>query len=482
MALRTKLMLIGLALTVFPLVVIAVLVVMQNAQLLKDATGESLKLAYTDLDHVLSGAVGMAEVGHKNGEKDAVRKQIMKIQVGKTGYVYVLDSKGTYVVSKDGKRDGEVIWDAKDANGEFFIQKLVGTGVGLKSGQIGETRYPWKNPEDPVARYKIVRLAYFEPWDWVIGAGSYEDEFYGLRDVISAASERINWWLASISLVMLFVTGAVWFFVSGRLAGQIKHIAGLLKGSSDQVSSASTDIAGGSQTLARGASEQASSLEETSASLEEISSMIRNNAENAGVADGLMKEAGNTMHSGEISVQEMSRTIQRIKESAQQTATIIKTIDEIAFQTNLLALNAAVEAARAGDAGRGFAVVAEEVRSLAHRSAEAARNTAQLIEEAQGNADEGVKVTSQVSTSFTAIRESAQKVAELVSEIASASREQTTGVDQISKAVTQMDQVVQQNAASTEESAAAAEELSAQAQELDKLVSDLVGVIDGARG
>jgi uncharacterized phage infection (PIP) family protein YhgE len=167
----------------------------------------------------------------------------------------------------------------------------------------------------------------------------------------------------------------------------------------------------------------------------------------------------------------MSESINKIKESSDQTAKIVKTIDEIAMQTNLLALNAAVEAARAGEAGRGFAVVAEEVRNLAQRSAEAAKNTANMIEESVKNAEDGVKIAGEVAQSFESIATGNAKVNDLIAEIAAASGEQSQGIDQVNTAVAEMDKVTQQNAANSEESASAAEELSSQAEELQSMVA-----------
>ena len=176
----------------------------------------------------------------------------------------------------------------------------------------------------------------------------------------------------------------------------------------------------------------------------------------------------------------MGEAIGKIKSSSDQTAKIIKTIDEIAFQTNLLALNAAVEAARAGDAGKGFAVVAEEVRNLAQRSAEAAKNTASLIEESQQNADNGVAVSRKWAGILTQIVESVQKLTQLIGEVSAASQEQSKGIEQIGTAVTQMDKLTQSNAANAEESASASEELAAQAKELGDMVQMLVGIVKGA--
>lgn len=239
----------------------------------------------------------------------------------------------------------------------------------------------------------------------------------------------------------------------------------------EQVSSASQQISAGSQSLAQGANEQASSLEEVSSSLEEMSSMTKQNSDNANQAKNLAGEANNNAKTGTDAMMRMSQSINKIKESSDQTAKIVKTIDEIAMQTNLLALNAAVEAARAGEAGRGFAVVAEEVRNLAGRSAQAAKNTADMITESVKNADDGVKIATEVSQSFEVIVTSVKKVNDLIAEIAAASQEQSQGIDQVNTAVAQMDKVTQQNAANSEESASAAEELSSQAEELQSMVT-----------
>lgn len=239
----------------------------------------------------------------------------------------------------------------------------------------------------------------------------------------------------------------------------------------EQVSSASGQISLGSQSLAQGANEQASSLEEVSSSLEEMASMTKQNAGNANQAKGLAAESDGNAKTGTEAMNRMSGAINRIKESSDQTAKIVKTIDEIAMQTNLLALNAAVEAARAGEAGRGFAVVAEEVRNLAQRSAQAAKNTADMITESVKNADEGVKIAVEVSQSFETIATSAKKVNDLIAAIAAASQEQSLGIEQINIAVSQMDNVTQQNAANSEESASAAEELNSQSEELKNMIT-----------
>jgi len=259
-----------------------------------------------------------------------------------------------------------------------------------------------------------------------------------------------------------------------------KAIDGLTAGA-EQVGAASEQVAGASQQLAEGASEQASSLEETSSSLEEMAGMTRQNAENGTQANTLANDANNAAGKGAAAMEGMSGAMREIKKSSDETAKIIKVIDEIAFQTNLLALNAAVEAARAGEAGKGFAVVAEEVRNLAQRSAEAAKNTNELIEGSQKNADNGVRAAEELTGIFKDINSSIGKVVNLVAEVSAASAEQGKGIDQINTAVAQMDQVTQQNASGAEESSSASEELAAQAQQMQAIVYELARVVNGSK-
>ncbi|MCL1827626.1 MAG: methyl-accepting chemotaxis protein, partial [Candidatus Cloacimonetes bacterium] len=239
----------------------------------------------------------------------------------------------------------------------------------------------------------------------------------------------------------------------------------------DQISSASGEISSGSQVLAEATSEQASSLEEISASLEQINSLTGGNADNAKSGLKLAELAVKAVDSGNEAMEKMNKAMESILRSSQETAKIIKNIDEIAFQTNLLALNAAVEAAHAGDAGKGFAVVAEEVKNLALRSAEAAKNTNSLIEEAGKNSTVGSNIVEQVTNSFQEMKEQFNKVKSIVNEISASSDEQAHGVNQISTGIQDMNRTTQQNAANAEESASASEELTSQAAELKEMVN-----------
>ncbi|MBI5094886.1 MAG: DUF3365 domain-containing protein [Candidatus Hydrogenedentes bacterium] len=316
---------------------------------------------------------------------------------------------------------------------------------------------------------------------WKVGEqhGAYE-VIESLQEADAQTASAVKWGLlVVVSGLLILALVFAWFIVIDVERPMRAVSDGLFEGA-NQVSSAAVQVSQSSQQMAEGASSQASALEQTSASLEQMSSMTKQNADNADQASRMATEAREAVDRGRDAVQRMDSAIQKIKTSSEQTAKIIKTIDEIAFQTNLLALNAAVEAARAGEAGKGFAVVAEEVRSLAQRSADAAKSTAALIEESQTNSNNGVAMSTEVSGILDQITVAVQKVDQLIQEVSSASAEQAQGIEQVSHAMSQMDQVNQANAASSEETASASEELSAQAGEVHQMVVNLLHVLKGA--
>jgi methyl-accepting chemotaxis protein len=287
----------------------------------------------------------------------------------------------------------------------------------------------------------------------------------------------ILWGIGFTTLAML-----LGFLVMRAVIGGVRRAIDDLNTSADQTLNASQQVATSSQAMAQGASEQAASLEETSSTLEEISSMTKQNADHTLRMEKLIDATRDSAGKGGESMERMVERINAIKAAADQTAKIIKTIDEIAFQTNLLALNAAVEAARAGDAGRGFAVVAEEVRNLALRSAQAAKDTSSMIEESQQRAQQGVSATNDAQSLLKNILVNVEETSGVVREVSSASKEQSRGVTQIALAITEMDKVTQTNAANAEENAAASEQLSAQAASQSAAVRDLTGVVMGGSG
>ena len=292
--------------------------------------------------------------------------------------------------------------------------------------------------------------------------------------------------LRNIMIIVALLVALAIALVSILLARSITRPIGkaieIIGESSEQVASGSQQVAIASQKLAEGSAEQASSLEETSSSIDEITSMTQKNAENAVEANKMMEQTSQVAIRANSSMSEMKKAMEDITSSSEKTAKIIKVIDEIAFQTNLLALNAAVEAARAGEAGMGFAVVADEVRNLAQRSAEAAKNTADLIENSIRNIKEGYELTQTTEKEFNQVGDTLIKVKELIGEVATASNEQAQGLKQVNVAVAEMDKVIQKNAASSEESASASEEMSSQAQSMMAVVSELVAIVGQTKG
>jgi sensor histidine kinase regulating citrate/malate metabolism len=297
------------------------------------------------------------------------------------------------------------------------------------------------------------------------------------REIALAAVRNTEWSILAILAIIGTLMVFAGILVARSITRPINRAITILSEAAEQVVSASGQVSSASQSLAEGASEQAASIEETSSSLEEMSSMTKQNADNASTADNLMKESKQMVERANGSMTELTQSMEDISKASDETSKIIKTIDEIAFQTNLLALNAAVEAARAGEAGAGFAVVANEVRNLAMRAAEAAKNTSVLIEGTVKKVKEGSELVERTGVAFAEVSKSATKVAGLVAEIAAASSEQAQGIDQINKAVTEMDKVTQQTAANAEESASASEEMNAQAEQMKEVAGEIIRIV-----
>lgn len=653
--LKTRITAMGVVAAVLPVVIVIGSIIIQQEKTEKQVVAELDLQTRANLSTLAKDAYALcqsqqealekANLANTNVGQGIVRSALLSTKMGESGYVFVIgvtgEKKGHYIISKDGARDGENIWDTKDADGNYPIQTMVKEALRLSPGETTFVRYLWKNADDAAARMKITALAYFEPWDWMIGVGAYEDELIKANKRVTEAMNSLIWtsivggilvagvaaFLAlavalgivrpinklsavadklalgdtnlvvdtsakdevgdlsrSMSAVIenirsqsavaeriaagdLAVEVTAWSEMDtlaksmmrvvttlrnltseaalltkdaaeGKLStrgnsdefkggykeilegvnrtmeamvGPINEASSVLQRvagrdlkvrmngnyngdfakikdaintavqnlddalaqaalGAEQVATAAAQISSGSQSLSQGASEQASALQDVSSSLEEMTSMIKLTAAHAKEARGLADAARGSADKGVNSMRRLSEAIDKIKASSDATARIVKTIDEIAFQTNLLALNAAVEAARAGDAGKGFAVVAEEVRNLAVRSAEAAKNTANLIEESVGKAEAGVAINNEVLTNLVEIDAQVKRVSEVMEEIAAASEQQSQGVDQVNRAVHQMNQVTQQTAANAEESASAAEELSGQAEDMKSMV------------
>ena len=295
----------------------------------------------------------------------------------------------------------------------------------------------------------------------------------------SAASGRMLILIFGIVSGIIGIVAAL--FIAITLLRVLKQIILDLDSGAAQVASASQQISSASQQLSSASLQQAAAVEETASALQQSASTIQQNSDNTYKASELTVLARGAADAGNAQAVAMASSMKAMKQSSGEISKVIKVIDDIAFQTNILALNAAVEAARAGEAGMGFAVVAEEVRSLAQRSAQAAKDTAAMIERSIDAADEGVTSATTVTDSLSSIGDHVRKVTALVQELTTAGQEQATGISQVTKAVTQIEQATQQNAATAEESSSAAEELSAQAVALQQVVYQLNILVNGVK-
>ncbi len=298
-------------------------------------------------------------------------------------------------------------------------------------------------------------------------------------DNATSTVSRARMWAISLLVVSVLTGCFLAFFITRSVNSVLTRAINELTEGADQVASAAAQVSSSSQSLAQGSSEQAASLEETSASSEEINSMARKNTDNSRSAADLVSSSQHKFLETNEALQQTVLAMGEINAQSGKISKIIKTIDEIAFQTNILALNAAVEAARAGEAGMGFAVVADEVRNLAQRAAQAAKDTASLIEESISKSDDGKMKVDQVATAIQALTSEAGTIKTLVDEVSLGSQEQARGIEQIVKAIGQMEQVTQKTASNAEESASAAEELTAQSETLKDVVGRLSALVSG---
>ena len=426
-----------------------------------------------------SGSIaGILYVGIKqNTLAKSVMSQIGDIKIGKTGYVFVVDSKGNFVVpEKNAQPSVQNGLDATDANGEKYINEIISEAKSSPDGGVVMHSYAWAS-EGVGTRAKIALAKYFKPWDWVIVTSAFEDEFLESRNKINELGRQFNIRFILIACAIIAAVVFLCLVFSVRISKALRNVADGFTEESEQVIDASRSVFSSSRNLADKASTQAASIEETSASLEEISSMTKQNAGNAAEADRLMKETGHVIDKANDSMNELTTSMEEISKASAETSKIVKTIDEIAFQTNLLALNAAVEAARAGEAGAGFAVVADEVRNLALRAAEAAKNTEKMIEGTVKRVESGSAIVDATNEAFRGISENAGKAGNLVAEIATASDEQSQGITQIKDAVTEMESVVQDVASIAGDSAEASETMNTRAEHMAGMAAQLSALV-----
>jgi methyl-accepting chemotaxis protein len=445
---------------------------------------------------------------HTMSEADAKQQAvavIASLRYGGDGYITVCDSQAVIVINPlKPNITGKSMAAMTDSNGTHFYAQIIEAASRPQGGFVS---YYWPKPGGSVPIEKLTYARRFADWDWTLFTGAYTDD---IRDTVVACALR---WLAAIAVLGGIATAIMAFALrSARqsIGGQIEFAietahrvaegdlgmqvpvaladtrslmyalhkmrdglvsaVGAVHASAENIMLGASEISAGNADLSRRTEQQAAALLETASNMNEMTETVRNNAESASVAATLARDAAGVATRGSSVVGDVIRTMENITASSHKINDIIAVIEGIAFQTNILALNAAVEAARAGEQGRGFAVVAAEVRSLAQRSASAAREIKQLIEESVSTVQQGAGQVAAAGVTMEEIEGAVQRVNDLLQEINDSSREQSDGIAQVNVAVNQIDKVTQQNAALVEQASAAAQSLNDQAVSLREVI------------
>ena len=465
------------------------------------ATGEGIVKLYAD--RAAKGT--MSKEDAQKAAKDALRA----MRFGQNGYLFIVDSRPQVILNPGlPQTEGNLVGEFKDPDGVFVYRAIIEGARRTTGEDAGFSTYRGRLPGTENPQRKLTYGRHVADWDWFVCTGVF---LIDIEDAFRA--NLINAFLSTLLIGALIaaVMGMIMRTVKRSLGGEpayaveaVARIAGGdltvpvqvraddhhsvlaamqqmqqrlsttlgdIRGAAGSIATATNQISAGNHDLSQRTEEQASALEQTASSMEELTGIVRQNADNARQASALAVNASEIANRGGEVVSEVVATMGEINQASRQIVDIIGVIEGIAFQTNILALNAAVEAARAGEQGRGFAVVAGEVRSLAQRSANAAKEIKALIDNSVAQVDNGSMLVTKAGETMHEVVSAVRRVTDIMGEISAASAEQSTGIEQVGQAVTQMDSVTQQNAALVEEAAAAAQSLAEQADSMMRAVS-----------
>ena len=431
-------------------------------------TQHNVETAWSIVDHYAQLA--------RNGKLSVADAQAQAIEVVKSlkydasNYFWINDLHPTMIMHPvKPQLDGKDLTGNKDPNGKALFVEMAQVA---KANGAGFVHYSWPKAggDKPVPKVSYVKLQ--PDWGWIVGSGIYVDD-------VESELNNLFVFVFGLLAIVVIATGAAFYFLARGITQPITRIIETLRSGAGRITNASKLVTAGSDELANRATDQAAFISETASAVEELATMTEANTEHSASADDLMRKTDTIMRQASEAMVKLNSSMQAIRKSSEESSKIVKTIDEIAFQTNILALNAAVEAARAGEAGAGFAVVADEVRSLAQRAAEAAHNTAALIDDNVGKIAEGSHLVETTNGSFQQAAGHTTELGDLLGNIAQATIQQSDRIARISRAISDTDSHVHKNAANAEESAAASHDLSGEAQRLRDSVAQLAEIVYG---